>query len=107
VSGAISFVNVSKSTPVSPGMRTSEITMSKNLRLQLALSRFDVVGNFHAVPFLTEGNLQQFANGALVIHHQNVRHLAHRFFRRLSWSLALSSDTTRKLYNEFRTFVSL
>ena len=52
----------------------------ENLGLQFALGGLRVVRHFDAVPFLAEGDFQQLANGALVVHYEDVRHLAAGLF---------------------------
>ena len=51
----------------------------KNLGFQFSARGFAVHGHFNAVPFLAEGDLQQFANGALVIDDQNMSHTTRSF----------------------------
>ena len=47
----------------------------ENLGFQFAARGFAVQGHFDAMAFLAKGNLQQFANGALVVDDQNVSHI--------------------------------
>src|SRR5258708_3582817 len=52
----------------------------ENLRFQFALGGGDVVGDLDAMTFLAKGDLQEFANGTLVVDHENVHRVLARSF---------------------------
>ena len=79
----------------------------EDLRFELALRSLDVVCHLDAIPFLAESDLQQFADGAFVVHHEDVRHFLAVIFRCCFSCLHNPSSHSRDFHDEFRAAVFL
>src|SRR4029077_7177533 len=63
------------------------------------------MGDFHAIPLFSESDLEQFANGALVIHDKDVRHLPRCFPHGYFGSLHKTSRHPGQINDELRPAV--
>ena len=79
----------------------------EDLGFKLALGRFHAVGDFHAVPFLAKGNLQELANGFLIVHDEDMGQLPPGFLNCCFRPLHNTSRNSRQFDNKFCAAVLL
>src|SRR6266850_8346439 len=77
----------------------------KDLRFQLAPGGFHAMHHFNAVTFLAEGDLQQLADGSLVVDDENMGHFTPRFLHCGFRSLHSASRHSRQFNDKLRAAV--
>src|SRR6266850_2154213 len=77
----------------------------KDLRFELAPGGFHAMYHFNAVTFLSEGDLQQLADGFLVVDNENMGHFTPRFLHCGFRSLHSASRNSRQFNNKLRAAV--